>query len=135
MDAPGTGKALDTGKDTDIGRGSDTGRDPESREVVVKVWVNSEGKVEVDPDYFSVSKKENQEVRWECVQGHGHSGDGPCFSVEFKNNDSPFYEFQFTSDAPVSGLVRRNVLASDRVYKYTVRIGKEFKDPGGGVRQ
>ena len=122
------GKAPDTGKDADTG-------DPESREVVVEVWLNDEGNIEVDPEYFSVSKKGNQEVRWECVQEHGHSMDGPCFSVEFENNDSPFYEFQFSSDVPVSGLVRRSVLASDKVYKYTVRIGDKSLDPGGGVRQ
>jgi hypothetical protein len=117
------------------GKALDTGRGPESREVIVKVGLNGEGKIEVSPKYFQVSKGGNQEVRWVCAQKHDHPKDGPCFSVEFQNNDSPFYEFQFTSDAPVSGLVRRSVLPSSRRYEYTVRIGDKFLDPGGGVKQ
>jgi hypothetical protein len=107
---------------------------PDCREVVVKVGLNGKGDVEVSLDYFSVSKIGNQEVRWECAQNHDHTKCSPCFSVEFENNDSPFYEFQFSSDAPVSGLVRRSVLASSKVYKYTVRVGDKSLDPGGGVR-
>jgi hypothetical protein len=107
----------------------------ENREVVVKVGLNSKGEIDVDTEYFFISKSRNQEVRWVCAQNHKHPEDEPCFSVEFDKNDSPFYEFQFSSDAPVSGLVRRSVLASSKIYKYTVRIGKKSLDPGGGVRQ
>jgi hypothetical protein len=108
----------------------------ENREVVVRVGLNNKGEIEVDTEYFYVSKSRNQEVRWICAQDHEHPKDQqPCFSVEFEENDSPFYEFQFSSDAPVSGLVRRSVLASTKIYKYTVRIGDKSLDPGGGVRQ
>jgi len=123
MDAPGTVKALDT-KDC-----------PDTREVVVKVGLNGMGDVEVSEKYFYVSKSKNEEVRWVCAQEHDCSENHPCFSVEFENNDSPFYEYQFSSDAPVSGLVRRSVLPSSQIYKYTVRIGDKSLDPGGGVRQ
>jgi hypothetical protein len=105
------------------------------RDVVVEVGLNERGEIELSTDYFSVSKSGNEEVRWVCIQNHDHTKYCPCFSVEFENNDSPFYEFQFSSDAPVSGLVRRSVLPSDRVYKYTVRIGDKSLDPGGGVRK
>jgi hypothetical protein len=123
MDAPGTVKALDT-KDC-----------PDTREVIVEVRLNASGDPEVSEEYFYVSKSKNEEVRWVCAQEHDCSKNRPCFSVEFKNNDSPFYEYQFSSDAPVSGLVRRNVLPSNQIYKYTVRIGEKSSDPGGGVKQ
>ena len=123
MDASGTGKALET---EDY---------PDNREVVIEVRLNAAGDVEVSRDYFSVSKSGNEEVRWVCAQEHDCSKNRPCFSVEFENNDSPFYEYQFSSDAPVSGLVRRSVLPSSQIYKYTVRIGDKSLDPGGGVRQ
>jgi hypothetical protein len=55
--------------------------------------------------------------------------------VDFETNGSPFYESQFSSDAPVSGLAKRSVLAGPKVYKYTVRVkGKDDLDPGGGVK-
>jgi len=107
----------------------------ENREFVVKVGLNNTGEIEVDKKYFSVSKSLNEEVRWVCAQNHEHPKDEPCFTVEFEKNGSPFYEFQFSSDAPVSGLVRRSVLASPKIYEYTVRIGDKSLDPGGGVRQ
>ena len=109
----------------------------EPREVVVKVSLNENGDVKVDTDYFVVSKSANQEVVWVCAQQHDHAmdKDQPCFSVEFDDNDSPFYEFQFNSDVPVSGLVRRDVLPSPKIYKYTVRVGDKSLDPGGGVQK
>jgi hypothetical protein len=110
---------------------------PHSREFVIKVWLNEEGKVEVDRPYFFVSKSANEEVRWVCAQNHDHTKDQglPCFSVEFAKDDTPFYEFQFNSDVPVSGLVRRDVLPSSKCYEYTVRIGEKSLDPGGGVKK
>ena len=117
------------------GTAPDTGTPPGFREIVIDVGLNALGEVEVSLDYFNVSKKGNEEVRWKCVQKHEHPTDRPCFTVEFDNNDSPFYEFQFSSDAPVSGLVRRSVLASTKRYEYTVRIGEKSLDPGGGVRK
>jgi hypothetical protein len=117
------------------GTAPDTGTSSGFREVVIEVGLSAIGEIEVSLDYFNVSKSGNEEVRWKCVQKHEHPKVRPCFSVEFENNDSPFYEYQFSSDAPVSGLVRRSVLPSDQVYKYIVRIGDKSLDPGGGVRQ
>ena len=107
-----------------------------SREVIVKIGLDGEGNIQAVPDYFEVSKGRNEEVRWVCAQDHKHDrADGPCFSVDFEKNDSPFYESQFSSDAPVSGLAKRNVLPGPKIYKYTVRIvGKADLDPGGGVK-
>jgi|SRR5271167_2604525 len=108
----------------------------ESREVLVKIGLDSKGNIEAVPDYFEVSKRGNQEVRWVCVQNHEHDEDGPCFTVDFEKNGSPFYESQFSSDAPFSGLAKRNVLPGPKRYNYTVRIpGKPDLDPGGGVRE
>jgi hypothetical protein len=107
-----------------------------SREVIVKVGLDdSKENIEVFPTYFYVSKSRNEEVTWVCVQKHEHSKDGPCFTVDFEKNGSPFNESQFSSDAAVSGLVKRNVLPGSKIYNYTVRIGDKKLDPGGGVRQ
>lgn len=106
-----------------------------NREVIVKVGLDRHQNIEVVPAYFYVSKSGNEEVRWVCAQEHEHPKDGPCFNVDFEKNGSPFYESQFSSDAPVSGLVKRNVLAGPRIYEYTVRIDDKTFDPGGGVRQ
>jgi len=107
-----------------------------SREVIVKIGLDGEGNIQAVPDYFEVSKGKNEEVRWVCAQDHKHDrADGPCFSVDFEKNGSPFYESQFSSDAPVSGLAKRNVLPGPKIYKYTVRIvGKADLDPGGGIK-
>jgi hypothetical protein len=104
------------------------------REVIVNVGLDSNQNIKVDPPYFSISKGKNEEVRWVCVQEHECGSDGPCFTVDFEENGSPFYESQFSSDAPVSGLARRNVLPGPKIYEYTVRIGNKSLDPGGGVR-
>jgi hypothetical protein len=108
---------------------------PVSREVIVKIGLNSQGDIAVVPTYFLVSKIGNEEVRWVCVQDHAHDRDGPCFTVDFEKNGSPFYESQFSSDAPVSGLAKRNVLPGPKIYNYTVRIGDKALDPGGGVQK
>jgi len=107
-----------------------------TREVLVNVGLDSEGNIEAVPDYFEVSKRGNEEVRWVCAQNHEHHEEGPCFTVDFEKNGSPFYESQFSSDAPISGLARRDVLPGPKVYKYTVRmVGKADLDPGGGVKE
>jgi hypothetical protein len=113
------------------------GRDPVSREVIVKIGLDSSrANIKADPEYFQVSKSKNQEVKWVCAQEHEHPKGEPCFTVDFEKNGSPFYESQFSSDAPVSGLARRNVLPGPKIYNYTVRIpGKPDLDPGGGVQQ
>ena len=107
----------------------------ETREVLVKIGLDSNGNIEAVPDYFQVSKRRNEEVRWVCTQDHEHSKDGPCFTVDFEKNGSPFYESQFSSDAPVSGLAKRSVLPGPKIYNYTVRVGDKSLDPGGGVRE
>ena len=106
-----------------------------TREVLVKVGLDSKGNIEAVPDYFEVSKRGNEEVRWVCAQNHEHHEEGPCFTVDFEKNGSPFYESQFSSDAPVSGLAKRNVLPGPKIYNYTVRIGDKALDPGGGVQK
>jgi hypothetical protein len=98
------------------------------REVPVKISVDAEGRIFVDPEIFWVSKRANQEVRWILDQGDGK------FLVDF-GEDSPFYESQFSQDSPLSGLVRRDILPHDhRTYEYSVWVGDEKLDPGGGVK-
>lgn len=88
-----------------------------------------DGKIHVTPDPFHVHKHLDQEVKWICSEGDGE------FLVEF-GTDNPFYEIQFSKDAPVSGLPRRSVLADKhRVYKYTVRVGDKVLDPGGVIKK
>src|SRR5215470_987757 len=105
------------------------------REVVVNIGLDSQGNIIVDPAYFKVSKSKNQEVRWVCMMDHDHMEERPCFTVDFDKNGSPFYESQFSSDAPVSGLARRDVLPGPKIYEYTVQVGDKEVDPGGGVQQ
>ena len=107
----------------------------DSREVLVKIGLDDRGNIEATPDYFQISKGRNEEVRWVCVQNHKHNDDGPCFTVDFEKNGSPFYESQFSSEAPVSGLAKRTVLPGPKIYEYTVRIGDKTLDPGGGVKE
>ncbi len=109
--------------------------EPTSREVVVKVGLDSNQNIMVDVPYFYVSKSKNQEVKWVCDLGHQCDPDEPCFTVDFDKNGSPFYESQFSSAAPFSGLAKRSVLPGPKIYEYTVRVkGKPDLDPGGGVR-
>lgn len=112
-----------------------SGPSGEFRDVIVKIWLGSTGDIKVDPEYFQISKCRNEEVKWVCVQNHEHATDGPCFTVDFEKNGSPFYETQFSSDAPVSGLAMRSVLPGPKIYNYTVRIGDKTLDPGGGVQK
>jgi hypothetical protein len=97
---------------------------------VVKINVDSKGGVEsVTPNQFEVSKGKQEEVIWIV-----DSFQPVYFTVEFKGQ-SPFYESQFSSDFPVSGLVRREVLADPlKEYKYTVRAGGKTLDPVGIVK-
>jgi hypothetical protein len=110
-------------------------REEVSREVIVNVGLDSKESIEVFPPYFQVSKSKNEEVRWVCAQKHDHTKDRPCFTVDFEKNGSPFYESQFSSDAPVSGLAKRSVLPGPKIYNYTVRVGDKTLDPGGGVKE
>ena len=129
MATPGLGKVSKVSKNPSETR-------PGFREVIVEIGLDIDGKIEADPYYFVVSKSKNEEVKWVCVQKHEHPKDGPCFTVDFEKNDSPFYESQFSSDAPFSGLAKRNVLPGSKIYEYTVRMaGKDDLDPGGGVKE
>jgi hypothetical protein len=107
---------------------------PQLREVSVEIGLDAKGNLVASPEYFYVSKSGNQEVRWVCAIAHEHNLDGPCFTVDFEKNGSPFYEIQFSSDASYSGLVRREVLPGPKVYEYTIRSGNKSTDPGGGVK-
>lgn len=108
---------------------------PESREKIVRIQIDRTGTIKVVPETFEVSKKENEEVLWVCEDANDPH---PYFTVEFEKNGSPFYETQYSSAAPCSGLVRREVLPSPKVYKYTVRIHERnldrMLDPGGIVK-
>lgn len=107
----------------------------DNREVIINIGLDAEGNITVEPEYFKVSKSKNQEVRWVCAMQHDHMKERPCFTVDFDKNGSPFYETQFSSDAPVSGLARRDVLPGPKIYDYTVQVGDKEVDPGGGVQQ
>jgi len=129
MATPELGKVSEVSKNP-------SGTRPGFREVIVEIGLGIDGNIEADPDYFEISKSKNEEVKWVCVQKHEHPKDGPCFTVDFEKNGSPFYESQFSSAAPFSGLAKRNVLPGPKIYNYTVRIpGKPDLDPGGGVQQ
>lgn len=98
------------------------------RDVIVHIRVEGDT-IRVEPEIFHLRKELDQEVRWVRTDGDGE------FLIEF-GQDSPFYEFQFSRYAPVSGLVRRPILAdANRVYKYSVRIGNKVLDPGGIIRK
>jgi hypothetical protein len=102
---------------------------PATRKTVV-IHVDSKGGVEsVDPQRFEVYKSNQEEVIWQT-----DSKKPVYFTVDF-GDQSPFYESQFSSDYPVSGLVRRDVLGDPlKEYKYTVRAGSETLDPVGIVK-
>jgi hypothetical protein len=100
----------------------------EDRDVIVHIRVEGDT-IQVEPEVFEVHKQSDQVVKWVRTDGDGD------FLVEF-GQDSPFYEFQFSKDAPVSGLARRTILADEnRVYKYSVRVGNHVLDPGGIIRK
>lgn len=94
----------------------------------VIIHVNKDGEVEhADPEYFEISKSNQEEIFWQASDGKTY------FTVEFEK-ESPFYESQFSTDYPASGLVRRNVLPDlAKRYKYTVRAGGAILDPGGVI--
>ena len=100
-----------------------------TRKTVV-IHVDTKGAVEsVTPNTFEISKDNQEEVIWQT-----DSNQPGYFTVEFKGA-SPFYESQFSSDYPASGLVRRSVLGDPlKKYEYTVRAGGKTLDPIGIVR-
>lgn len=105
---------------------------PSVREVPVHINVDAAGTITVQPPTFWVVKGENQEVVWDCTGPDPRNP--PEFTVDFEKNGSPFYESQFSSVCPCSGLVCRNVLPGPKIYNYTVRVGVKSLDPGGGVQ-
>ncbi len=103
---------------------------PVTREIPVGITIGPSGAITVSPDTFRVSKSKSEEVVWRCTDPKAY------FTVDFDKNGSPFYESQFSSDFACSGLVRRDVLPDPgKIYRYTVRVGNEKLDPGGGVDQ
>ena len=99
---------------------------PNGQPEVVTIRRQPDRSLVVDRDPFVVHKYRDQYVIWVCESRE-------YFTVEFQDG-SPFYESQFSTDHPCSGLVRRNVLPdAGRTYKYTVRIGNQVLDPGGEV--
>ena len=94
----------------------------------VTIHVNRDGEVQhAEPEYFEISKSNQEEIVWQVSDGKTY------FTVEFEK-ESPFYESQFSSDFPASGLVRRSVLPDlGKRYKYTVRAGGAVLDPGGVI--
>ena len=93
------------------------------RTVTVRIDTDKGGEIKAEPGYFEVSKGNYEQVIWACAQNHQHRREEkPCFLVNFETNGSPFYESQFSSDVPFSGLVRRDVLPGPKKYKYTVRV-------------
>lgn len=96
-----------------------------AREVPVEIKLDVNGKLAVLRDPFRVSKSRQEEVWWSCSD--------PTFSIDFKPNDSPFYDEHFDNDNPCSGLVRRKVPPGSKSYKYTVRAFGKVLDPDGQV--
>jgi hypothetical protein len=91
---------------------------------IVEVTVDPKLEDITDPKEFRISKGRFDQVKWVAAAE-------TYFTVEF-NGESPFYESQFSSDAPYSGLVRRDILGDPlKTYKYTVRAGGRTVDPGG----
>lgn len=84
------------------------------------------GQIQVSQDTFRISKSNQEEVVWQAADPNLY------FTVEF--NESPFYESQFSSEYPASGLVRRSVLPDpQKNYEYTIRAGGAKLDPGGVI--
>lgn len=103
-----------------------TAPSPISREKTVTITFDPTGKPVLTPDPFHVGKVACEEVVWSCPSGD-------YFTVDF-GNDSPFYESQFGTSSPYSGLVRRSVLCDpQKEYKYTVRVRGQTVDPNGVV--
>jgi len=101
-------------------------RSPKDPVLPVSITIDKGGEIRVSPDPFLLHKLRDQVVTWECTPKRH-------FTVEFEK-DSPFYESQFSSDQPCSGLARRSLVTDrERIYKYTVRIGDKVLDPGGAV--
>jgi hypothetical protein len=95
---------------------------------------NPQEKITVKPNVFWVSKGDCEQVHWHC-ESQDPALPAPEFTIDFNKNGSPFNETLFNHQVPFSGLVRRGVLPdAHKIYGYTVQIGDESLDPGGGVR-
>ena len=104
-----------------------TAASPAHRKTVT-IQVDAKGAIKsTEPEYFEISKSNQEEVIWRVTDPNVY------FTVEFAG-ESPFYESQFSSDYPISGLVRRSVLGDPlKKYKYTVRTKNSEVDPGGVI--
>ena len=92
---------------------------------VVKISLDTNGNVVVDPPSLSISKSENQTVQWKCVDTH------PCvWTVIFKGK-GPFDQNFFYNKHSNSGKARTDVPADkNHPYPYSVVINGDQKvDP------
>jgi len=117
----------------------------DSQAVPVHIGRDTAGKITVDPDPFWIYRREDEQVRWVCVQHHKH-GDAkhPCFTVHFSKRKprgrlragsktgSPFKMRKFVGHA-LSGSPTSNAKDNQK-YKYTVTVGQYHLDPEGGVK-
>lgn len=105
--------------------------------VPVNIIVDNTGAIKVEPDPFWVSKGKNEEVVWHCTSTDPNDPH-PDFEVVFgTERGSPFHETRFNKERQRSGLVKPDAKVSGPkdpyLYKYTVTVGKNSLDPGGGV--
>jgi len=103
------------------------------RQVVIVIETDQQGRIVVTPDVFWLHKSEGDEAEWFCLRRHDHHDPlDPCFTVEFDAKAKPFTEHTFKNDRARSGTPV--VSADSKVYKYSVRVGNQVLDPGGGVK-
>jgi hypothetical protein len=103
-------------------------------EVAVVIERDPSGNIVVHPDPFWVHKSEDEEVKWFCSMEHKHHDDpdNPCFTVDFKGN-SPFADFAFKGHHAHSGCASVKP-DPNKLYKYSITVGNQTLDPGGGVK-
>ena len=112
------------------------------KQVVVAIKIEPDGKFQVIPETFAVSKSHRQEVIWVASDPNYN------FTVKFgdpalpKEKRSPFAEAEFSNAHPHSRIVREDVYPYS-YYKYTVAVEHKTEknrekhavsvDPGGYV--
>jgi hypothetical protein len=105
----------------------------------VPITAGNQSGIGVDTDRFFVSKGKDPnrlQVEWTCASPSG-------FTVEFKDNKSPFTQSRFSrvdAGSLFSGPVRDDVQGDDHLpkdernrYPYSVTIGNRVLDPDGQV--
>jgi hypothetical protein len=98
------------------------GARPNMRRILITL--DSKKKPQIAKDDETIILSRTEEVIWESSEQ---------FVINFKGN-SPFYEKQFNNKYAQSGLVRRDVLGSPKVfYEYSIIVNGETLDPRFGV--